>query len=270
MKKMNMLWTKIAAIALGAILTFGVGATLSSLTPSSEVEAATVETKRVWLHTTYVSWWDGDLANALVGVHYWGGTSGSDWAGVQMSKDNANNLWYFDVPSDTTVVKFTRIKASDPTAEPFNKSVNTNLPVNPNLYRFELWNSMLSGEQEGAWVGFTPVSTTIVVNFAATIDTADEACSADAVNTAIAAYNDLSTFEQDQFDDLSFGSPAKTGLETLNYLKSFYGISTSSNANVLGTSTDRNIAIIVTVGALSLTSLAGFNFLSRKRKANQF
>lgn len=40
MKKMNMIWTKVAAIALGAVLTLGIGATLSSTSPSNEVEAA--------------------------------------------------------------------------------------------------------------------------------------------------------------------------------------------------------------------------------------
>ena len=140
--------TKITNVILGTLMVgfFALGFSSLSQNRDIEADATTVETKRVWLHTTYVSWWDGDLANALVGVHYWGGTSSSDWAGVQMSKDNANNLWYFDVPSDTTAVKFTRIKASDPTAEPFNKSVNTNLPVNPNLSRFELWTSTFSGE----------------------------------------------------------------------------------------------------------------------------
>lgn len=227
-------------------------------------EAANEETKRVWLHTTYVSWWDGDLANALVGVHYWGGTSGSDWAGVQMSKDNANNLWYFDVPSDTTTVKFTRIKASDPTVEPFNKSVNTNLPVNPNLTRFELWNSTSSGEQEGAWVDFTPVTTTIVANFAATIDTDVEACSSQATQAAVDAYNALSTFEQDQFNVLNVGGGV-TGLQRLNYLKSFYGIPTPLNQNITQSNNDKNILAISIISVLSVSAIAGYYFLKTKK-----
>jgi len=229
-----------------------------------KAEAANAETKRVWLHTTYVSWWDGNLVNALVGVHYWGGTSSSDWAGVQMSKDNANNLWYFDVPSDTTAVKFTRIKASDPTAEPFNKSVNTNLPVNPNLNRFELWISTFSGEQEGAWVGFTPVSTTIVVNFAAAIDTSDDACSSLATQAAVNAYNALSIFEQNQFDVLDVGEGV-TRLQRLNFLKSFYGIDTPLNQNITQSNNDKNVLAISIIGVLSVSAIAGYYFLKTKK-----
>ena len=240
---------------------FGIVATR---TLEVKAEAANAETKRVWLHTTYVSWWDGDLANALVGVHYWGGTSGSDWAGVQMSKDNANNLWYFDVPSDTTAVKFTRIKASDPTAEPFNKSVNTNLPVNPNLSRFELWNDIVNGEQGGAWVEFTPVPTTIVANFAATIDTSDEACSSLATQAAVNAYNALSTFEQNQFDDLDVGEGV-TGLQRLNYLKSFYGIDTPSSVSERIPSSDNSATATLIISALGVSSLAGYYFISKKK-----
>ncbi len=243
---------------------FGIVATR---TPEVKAEAANAETKRVWLHTTYVSWWDGDLANALVGVHYWGGTSSSDWAGVQMSKDNANNLWYFDVPSDTTTVKFTRIKASDPTGEPFNKSVNTNLPVNPNLYRFELWNDTSDyGEQEGAWVEFTPDPTTIVANFAATIDTTGEACSAVAAQAAIDAYNDLPTFEQNQYAALDVGG-GKTGMDRLNYLKAFYNIDTPIGSSVSGRipSSDNSATATLIISALGVSSLAGYYFISKKK-----
>ncbi len=242
---------------------FGVVATR---TLEVKAEAANAETKRVWLHTTYVSWWDGDLANALVGVHYWGGTSGSDWAGVQMSKDNANNLWYFDVPSDTTTVKFTRIKVSDPTAEPFNKSVNTNLPVNPNLSRFELWNDIVNGEQGGAWVDFTPATTTAVSAFAATIDTDAEACSVKAAQAAIDAYNDLPTFEQNQYAALLVGG-GKTGMDRLNYLKDFYNINTPIGSSVSGRipSSDNSATATLIISALGVSSLAGYYFISKKK-----
>jgi hypothetical protein len=236
---------------------FGIVATR---TPEVKAEAANAETKRVWLHTTYVSWWDGDLANALVGVHYWGGTSGSDWAGVQMSKDNANNLWYFDVPSDTTMVKFTRIKASDPTGEPYNKSVDTDLPVNPNLYRFELWNSTYYGEQEGAWVRFTPDTTTAVSAFAATIEIDEEVCSEEAAQAAIDAYNNLPTFEQNQYAALDVGG-GKTGMDRLNYLKAFYNITTPINTpNGSSVSNERGNLPYISI-TFSSKSFSSFIFL---------
>lgn len=262
--------TKITNVILGTLMVgfFALGFSSLSQNRDIEADAATVETKRVWLHTTYVSWWDGDLANALVGVHYWGGTSGSNWAGVQMSKDNANNLWYFDVPSDTTTVKFTRIKASDPTAEPFNKSVNTDLPVNPNLSRFELWNSTLSGEQEGAWVGFPPVLTTIVANFAATIDTSAEACVKANAEAAITAYNALSTFEQNQFDVLDVGGGV-TGLQRLKFLKDFYNIETSLNVSPFGFQDSSKYSwLVIGIGTLGVFALLSYFFVTKKKHYN--
>lgn len=252
-------------LALASLLSSLFGLTAISK-QEVKAEAATPETKRVWLHTTYLSWWDGDLANALVGVHYWGGTSGSDWAGVQMSKDDANNLWYFDVPSDTTTVKFTRIKASKPT-ESYNKSVNTDLPVNPNLWRFELWKDVNEyGEQGGAWVEFTPVPTTKVLNFAATIDTSGEACSLEAAHAAVNAYNALSTFEQNQFDTLDVGGGV-TGLQRLEYLKAFYNIDTPPNVKLVNNaSTKKNITAVLLVSGLSLSVLAGYYFLRTKKQ----
>jgi len=262
MKKMNMLWTKIAAIALGAILTVGVGATLSSFSPSREAEAATTETSRLWAKIVNKDQWDAD--GAATYIYYWGGSSSTSWFGVPINWDETNDMVYYDVPSDTTWVIFVRVNSTRDGV--WNQTADLEATGH-----FNNWYFNLTGYGGGEWKNDITMKTTKVVSdFAATIDTAAEACSADAVNTAIDAYNALSTFEQDQFDSYSFGSPAKTGSETLNYLKSFYGISTPSNANVLGTSTDRNIAIIVTVGALSLTALAGFYFLSRKRKANQF
>jgi len=262
MKKMNMLWTKIAAIALGAILTVGVGATLSSFSPSREAEAATTETSRLWAKIVNKDQWDAD--GAATYIHYWGGSSSTSWFGVPINWDSTNDLVYFDVPSDTTGVIFVRV----------NKDRNGVWNQTADLEatgHFNNWYFNLTGYGGGEWKNDITIKTTKVVSdFVETIDTAAEACSAENAQAAVDAYNALATFEQNQFDVLSFGTPAKTGLQTLNYLISYYSITTPLNANVLGTSTNRNIAIIVTVGALGLTTLAGFYFLSRKRKANQF
>lgn len=227
-------------------------------------EAATVETKRVWLHTAYVTWWDGDLPSAKVGIHYWGGigVTGTSWPGVDMAKDTANNLWYFDVPANTENIKFTRIKVSDPTGQPFNKSVDIELGTNVNSFRFELWNDEISGEQQGALVAFTPTTTTIVAAFAATIDTSEEVCTVGAAQAAVDAYNALSTFEQDQFDALQVGD-GKTGLDRLNYLKARFNISTPLNARVTP-EVERNVSVALMIGTLGLTSLIGYYFISKR------
>ena len=237
-----------------------------------QVEAATVETKRVWFYPDYVTWWEndttGETPTTAVGIHYWGGESvvGSRWAGTPMLKDAANDLWYYDVPLNTINVKFTRIKTADPTGEPWNKSIDTEIPANSGQHRFELWNDETSGEYHGAWVPYAPVTTTIVKSFSDTIDTSGEACNATAAQTAVNTYNSLSTFEQNQFNDLDVGEGV-TGLQRLNYLISFYGIDTPIGSSVPGRipSSDNSATATLIISALGVSSLAGYYFISKKK-----
>lgn len=39
-------------------------------------------------------------------MHYWGGTEGTNWPGVKMSKDTVSGFWYLDVPMDITDIQF--------------------------------------------------------------------------------------------------------------------------------------------------------------------
>ena len=269
MRKLNMLWTKLAAIALGAVLTIGIGATLSSVGPSREVEAATTETKRVWMKNSITATWDVDGAGTA--IHYWGGAQGTNWPGVRVKWDQANEFVYFDLPADVTTYMFVRVSGSDPISDWGAKTADLVYTDSVGKY-FDLTGPIAwdGATTPGSFVSFSPATTTIVANFVATIDTQAEACSASAAQAAVTAYNNLTTFEQNQFDVLSFGTPAKSGLETLNYLKAFYNITTPLNANSILKSTDKNVAIIVTVGALGLTTLAGLYFISRKRKSVEF
>lgn len=236
-------------------------------------------TKRVWLDTTAVSWWDGDLENALVGIFYWvaGGSLPTSWPGVEMKKDNANGLWYFDVSSEVTHAKFTRINKADQGAA-FNKSIDVELPSSPGNSKFVLSTHQIDKdpgepvdlEQDGTSVGFSPTASTAVLDFAATIDTQAEACSAEAASAAIATYLCLPTFEQNQFDSYSFGVTPKTGAQTLAYLKAYFGVTTPLNVNVLDTTANRTTAIILIVIVLGFASVAGFYIVGRKREVTQF
>lgn len=261
MKKMDMIWTKIAALALGAILTVGVGATLSATLPSNEVEAATTETHRVWFGVGTTTW-NNDSAKTF--IYYWTGTGDSKvepyvWPGVEMKTDDANGLRYFDVAQSNWNIIFVRRNSTNTAT--WNQTANLTGAGNFNSKKF-IPNIALNN---GTWNPFTPSTTTIVAAFAATIDTKAEACSASNAQAAVNAYNDLSTFEQDQFDSYSFGSPAKTGLETLNYLRTLYSISTPLNANWADSYSSKNIAVIITIALLGVTSLAGFYFLRKKK-----
>ena len=237
------------------------------------------DTKRVWLDTTAVSWWDGDLNNALVGIYYWiaGYSLPTSWPGVEMKRDNANSLWYFDVSSEVSHVKFTRINKADQGVA-FNKSIDLELPLSPGSSKFVLSANQIDKdpgepidlEQDGSSVGFSPTVSTAVLNFAATIDTQAEACSAEAASAAVATYLCLPTFEQNQFDSYSFGTPAKTGAQTLAYLKAHFGITTPLSVKASSATTNRTTAIIVIVIVLGFATLAGFYIVGRKIKVAEF
>lgn len=264
MKKLNMIWTKVAAIALGAVLTLGIGVTLSSTSPSREVEAATTETRRIWVKvaTGENTWFNNDGARLFVHL-YGSGTNG--WPGQEVTLfDSANAFKYFDAPNTYTNFIFTRVAP--------NGTIWKELPSNVLGEAQGQWfctiNTGLNGYIRQDWVqNSNPNITTNVANFVATIDTQAEACSTGAAQAAVNAYNALSTFEQDQFDSYSFGSPAKTGLQTLNYLRTFYSISTPLNANWVDSYSSKNIAVIITIALLGVTSLAGFYFLRKKKAA---
>jgi len=214
------------------------------------------------MKNSITSTWDADGAGTA--IHYWGGVSGTTWPGVRVSWDVANGLVYYDLPADITNYQFVRVSGNDPIADWGAKTNDLAYADSVGKY-YDLTGPIAWGgaATPGSFVAFTPATTTVVANFVATIDTDTEACSASAAQAAVNAYNNLSTFEQDQFDVLSFGSPAKTGLETINYLKSFYSISIPLNANLIDSPTTKNIALIVTIGILGLTSLAGVYFLRK-------
>jgi len=290
MKKGNTLLTKFAAIALGAVLTVGVGATLSTVSPSREVEAATVDTKRIWFHTDYANddWWDN---GSTTRIHYWGGTgvTGTDWPGVAMSSDAANGLWFYDVPNNTENVKFVRTDPAN-SSTVWNKTIDVAVPTDCNSKRFELWNDDVwfenppgtwYSEKNGAYVSFSLDTTTIVQNFADSLDTYAEACSEAKAQTAVDTYNGLSSFEQNQFDAYTYSGYSgqqgtdlngKTGLQVLNYLRARYNIQTelnSVNSNIIF-SENGKIGLIVSISIVGLTSLSGLYLLNRKRRPAQF
>lgn len=226
-----------------------------------EVKAATTETKRVWFSPDYVGWWTGDSANSQVGIYYFGGSVEGTWAGVGMLHDGANSLWYYDVPSDTTTVIFTRIKVADP-SNAWNQTLNVPVGV-CNTYKYELWNSTVDGKYEvsGA-IEFSPATTDVVSNFAATLDTSAEICNSSAVATALSTYNSLSTFEKNQFDNLDVGG-SETGATRLAYLEAMYGV--EANSLPVMVNEGGSLELIVTIGIIGLTLLGGFYFLNKKK-----
>lgn len=262
-------------IKLLSLLAFVAGAFSLSALPKEdkviETQAAATNTKRVWFYPDYVDWWASDLANAPLGIHYWGGSHSTTWPGARMLKDDANNLWYYDVPSDTTDVIFTRINNSKPT-EHYNQSKTFPLENYANTYRCELWNNQDGyGHQDGAWVAtgthWNLVTTTKVSNLADSIATKALACSDTKAQQAVNTYNSFSTFEQNQFNELNVGGGV-TGLQRLNYLKSFYNITTpllTSDRKMNNKESDKT-ALAITIGLLGVSTFAGYYLVNRKKE----
>ena len=271
MKKITKLMAVIAL--LGGV--FGVALTRNG---TIKAEAAAVTTKRVWLYADSVSWWENDPDTSSVGIYYWGGTTSIAWAGTAMLKDDANDLWYYDVPADTTFVKFTRIKKADP-KNAYNKSVDINLFFNSidhvNTYRFELSTSTINGELTGAMVLFTPVTSTVVNNFKAATDglngegnPEDGICAdTDKAGDLVTFYNDmLSTFERYQFNNLTVGSGV-TGLQRITYLSSLSSITaeTTKLNTLTPLDTEKNIFALTLIGIIGLSSIGGYYLLKEKK-----
>ena len=239
---------------------FGVALTRNE---TIKAEAATVQTKRVWMKNSIPADWSKDGAGTA--IHYWGGAQGTAWPGVRVKLDTANSLVYYDIPADATYFMFVRVSGSDPIKDWSAKTADLLFSNSIGKY-FDLTGPIAWGgaTTPGSFVSFTPATTTIVASFAATIDTQAEACNATAAQNAVNAYNALSTFEQDQFDALSVGG-GMTGLQRLEFLKSFYSISTPLNQNLVQSDNNKNILAISIIGILSISAIGAYYFLKTKK-----
>lgn len=252
----------IAAIivsVLGAGSLIGIGSQVVSSKETEPVQAATTETSRLWAKIVNKDQWDAD--GAATYIHYWGGSSSTSWFGVPINWDSTNDLVYYDVPSNTTGVNFVRV--NDTRDGVWDQTVDLVATGH-----FDNWYFNLTGYGGGEWKNDITIKTTKVVSdFVATIDTAAEVCSAENAQAAVDAYNALATFEQNQFDVLSFGTPAKTGLQTLNYLKSYYS-TTPLNSNYLTGNSNSSTPLIITLSSVGITILAVISVYKFKRKTN--
>ena len=230
-----------------------------------KTEAATVETKRVWMKNSITGTWDQDGAGTA--IHYWGGAQGTTFPGLRVKWDAANSLVYYDLPVDVTTYMFVRVSGSEPITDWGAKTADLVYADSIGKY-YDLTGPIAwdGATTPGSFVSFTPTTTTVVANFAATLDTIAEICTKPLAQAAIDAYNNLSTFEQDQFDVLPVGNleDGMTGLDRLNYLKSRWNITTLLNARSIPES-EKTLSATLVIGSLGITSLLGYYFINKKR-----
>lgn len=250
----------LSLLTLGLACALGIfGSVKFSNRQETVANAAVTETKRVWCSTVDVNaWWFVDSAKFM--IHYYGGVA--DTTG-EMVLDNANTIYYFDLPTDATTVQWYR----DVSGTSYNWT-NT-IDFGTGTFYIHDYTSGDPAKQDVGYDGAgTHSTTTNVLNFAATIDTSAEACSLSAAQAAVNAYNAMPTFEQDQFDALVV-SAGVTGLQRLQYLRNFYSISTVLNSNemLMNSNGDNSLTTIVLIFISAVTVLGGFFLLRNKKTA---
>ena len=102
----------ISITALAMVL--GVGVAVGAHQASAN-EAKAEDTVTVYCKMTY-GWWKAD--GAAISVHYWGGSSSTDWPGVRMNYVSSDtDVWKYEVPSNSTGLKFARVNGSGDIAD---------------------------------------------------------------------------------------------------------------------------------------------------------
>ncbi|MGI6735393.1 MAG: hypothetical protein ACOX3C_04325 [Bacilli bacterium] len=217
-------------------------------------------TKRVWMCTDMglTTWQD---PNNTLAMSYSGGTTSAPLPRQPLTYDGENDAWYIDFPVDSTHVIFTLIDSDGVTL--LDRTIEITLSGNTGINYVMV--DKVGDYRKHYFMGQSIKTTTIVKNFAATIDTAAEACSPEAATDAINTFNGLATFEQNQYKALNVGG-GKTGLDRLNYLKARYSITTPIAGSPVRLADNDNTALfaVLTIGAFGVLALGGYFFLKKK------
>lgn len=218
-------------------------------------------TKRVWLATDMASanW---QSPSNVIRATYWGDEVSVGLPGTPLTYDNSENAaWYIDFPTAVTHVIFI-VTDSDAVMLERTDTIELSGEVGIN---YVTTGTTPNGNTAHYFMGQTIKTTKVVSDFAATIDTAAEACSPEAATDAINTFNGLATFEQNQYKALNVGG-GKTGLDRLNYLKARYSITTPIAGSPVRLADNDNTALfaVLTIGAFGVLALGGYFFLKKK------
>ena len=195
-----------------------------------ESNAANVESRRVWIDINSTTWGSAGADTYLYAynssTHHvaWPGTKITSGVSTSNNYDSNNTKWYFDVPDSFDRLFFTRRDPNNVNTE-WDRTVEYDTIDNntPN-YLFTLDYNVTDKRTVNS---FNANETLIVENFASSTDDLNNSCTFAVVESIITAYNNLATFEQNQFDTKDFDGV--TGLERLNYLIDISGATTALN-----------------------------------------
>ena len=220
---------------LTTIMVGGVVLSANQNTSQFEPQAATTETHRIWVTVNSSTW---GSANANTYLYVYGGTGGAvlqGWPGILLitggnststNYETGNSKWYYDVPTQYTKFFFTRRDPNNNNNE-WARTIDFDiLNADTPGYYFNLDYNLGNNRSVPA---FSALNTTNVQNLINTMDGEKESCSLADATTAINTYNAMPTFDQNQFDVHVFSGTSTTGLQRLQYLRSFNNIATSLN-----------------------------------------
>jgi hypothetical protein len=219
---------------LTTIMVGGVVLSANQNTSQFEPQAATTETHRIWVDVNSSTW---GSANANTYLYVYGGTGDAvleEWPGIHLitggnststNYETGNSKWYYDVPTQYTKFFFTRRDPANINNE-WSRTYDFDI-INADTpgYYFNLDYFLANNRSVPA---FSALNTTNVQNLINTMDGEKESCSLADATTAINTYNAMPTYDQNQFDVYDFGG-GTTGLQRLQYLRSFNNIATSLN-----------------------------------------
>ena len=196
-----------------------------------ESNAANVESRRIWIDINSSTWGSSGADTYLYAynsstVHVaWPGTKITSGVSTSNNYDSNNMKWYFDVPNSFDRLFFTRRDPNNVNNEWDRTFEYDTIDNNTPNYLFTLDYDVIAGKR--TVTSFTANETLIVENFASSTDDLNNSCTFAVVESIITAYNNLATFEQNQFDTKDYDGV--TGLERLNYLIDISGATTALN-----------------------------------------
>lgn len=226
--------------------------------PDGEFNVETIATKRVWAKVTSATW----NSNAETYIHYFGGTSPETvWPGIPLLSDTLNDAYYFDLPEDITGYMFTRV---DIDGNYLNAKTADLSYANSTGQIYTVTGSVSgSGEQTiaGSYAAFTAQTTAIVADFVAIMNNVS------ALNNFAAAvrelnyyYHGLTTFERNQFDNVTLSDSVKGTARIANLIATHNLATTPSSTFTTLLNSDRD--------SLSLPASVSANFDLPKAAAN--
>jgi len=110
-------------------------------------------TKRVYCKVNNGTWLD---AGAKVNVHYWGGSSSTSWPGTSMTASGTANVYYADIPDNSTNFVFARVNPNNSSEYWGHKTSDLSFPVSPSsgLSLYEITGSGEPSSGQWANIGF--------------------------------------------------------------------------------------------------------------------